>query len=100
MYDQTFAPPEPLVNAYREHFSLAANLATCEPLAMKSATPTVDSIRAADLVDRLGVSRSYAFELTKRLRTPSLALAVQIENAFGIPAAAWLADQPRPQAPD
>ena len=67
---------------------------------MRKTTPTIDSLRARELVAKLGMSRSYASEITRRLRTPSLALAVQIENTFGIPAAAWLADQPRPQAPD
>lgn len=56
------------------------------------ATPTlgISDLQASELVARLGLSRSYAFELLKRLKTPSLDVAVRIEQEFGVPASAWL----------
>lgn len=41
-------------------------------------------------MERLGISRSYASELLKRIKTPSLEVAVRVEQEFGVPAAAWL----------
>lgn len=57
---------------------------------MSNQTPTISDLQASDLVARLGLSRSYAFELLKRKKTPSLEIAVRIEGAFGVPASAWL----------
>lgn len=51
----------------------------------------ISDLQASDLVARLGLSRSYAFELVQRTKTPSLEVAVRIEKEFGVPASAWLA---------
>lgn len=48
---------------------------------------------ASDLARRLiaiGVSRPYASQLARGLRTPSLALAQRIERSLGIPASSWV----------
>ena len=50
----------------------------------------ISDLQASELVSKFGLSRSYAFELIKRVKTPSLELAVKIENEFGIPASAWI----------
>lgn len=52
---------------------------------------TIADLTPAALVSKLGLSRSYAYELVNRVKTPSLEIAVRIENAFGVPAAAWMA---------
>lgn len=57
---------------------------------MAKQTPSISTLHAADLVSKVGLSRSYAFELIKRVKTPSLDVAVRIEQEFGVPAAAWL----------
>ena len=36
------------------------------------------------------MSRSYASELVKRKKTPSLEVAARIEREFGVPMADWL----------
>lgn len=64
----------------------------CEPLGMKRPTKKITDLNAAELVDRLGVSRSYASELLRRLKRPSLDVAVRIEREFGVPASAWMQD--------
>lgn len=56
---------------------------------MAKRTPTISTLQASELVSKLGLSRSYAFELLKRQKTPSLDVAVRIEREFGVPAAAW-----------
>lgn len=50
----------------------------------------ISDLQASDLVAKIGLSRSYAFELLKRTKTPSLDVAVKIEQEFGVPAAAWV----------
>lgn len=57
---------------------------------MAKPIPAISDLQATDLVAKLGLSRSYAFELVKRLKTPSLDVAVRIEQEFGVPASAWL----------
>ena len=39
--------------------------------------------------DRLGISEGHLSDLLRGRRTPSLALAIRIEQAYGIPASAW-----------
>lgn len=51
-------------------------------------TDQAPSIKAADL-RRIGVSKPYAHQLTSGARSPSLALALKIEAALGIPPTAW-----------
>ena len=41
-----------------------------------------------------GVSRPYAIQLSKGDRTPSLKLAIQLQDRLGIPANAWRAGSP------
>jgi plasmid maintenance system antidote protein VapI len=53
----------------------------------------IEALQASDLVAKIGLSRSYAFELLKGQKTPSLDVAVRIEQEFGIPAAAWVCRQ-------
>ncbi|MDP1875663.1 MAG: helix-turn-helix transcriptional regulator [Phenylobacterium sp.] len=36
------------------------------------------------------MSRSYASELVKRKKTPSLEMAARIEREFGVPLSAWI----------
>jgi transcriptional regulator with XRE-family HTH domain len=60
---------------------------------MSKTDPAISDLKASDLVDRCGLSRSYASELVNRLKTPSLEVAVKIEQEFGVPAATWLTDQ-------
>lgn len=50
---------------------------------------TLTSLKASDL-QRIGVSKPYAHQLVARDRTPSLELAVRIEQELGIPPKAWL----------
>lgn len=50
----------------------------------------VSDLRPGELVSRLGMSRSYASELVKRKKTPSLEVAARIEREFGVPMADWL----------
>ena len=57
---------------------------------MSKAAAAISDLQASDLVAKLGLSRSYAFELLKRIKTPSLDVAVRIEQEFGVPASAWL----------
>lgn len=45
---------------------------------------------AAKLREKLGLSAAYASQLANGKREPSLTLAVRIEDALGIPTAAWL----------
>lgn len=59
---------------------------------MSKAPREIANLRASELVAKLGLSRSYAFELLKRQKTPSLEIAVRIEREFGVPASAWLQD--------
>jgi len=51
----------------------------------------ISDLRPADLVDKIGISRSYASELLSRGKSPSLDIAVKIEAAFGIAPSLWLA---------
>lgn len=64
---------------------------------MEDAKRSISELQAADLQDKLGLSRSYAFELVKRQRKPSLEVAVKIERQFGVPASAWI-DVDAPEA--
>lgn len=57
---------------------------------MAKPTSEISDLQASELVSKLGLSRSYAFELLKRVKTPSLEVAVRIEQVFGVPAAAWM----------
>lgn len=57
---------------------------------MRKSQLEISDLQASDLVAKLGLSRSYAFELLKRVKTPSLEVAVKIEQEFGVPAAAWM----------
>jgi plasmid maintenance system antidote protein VapI len=50
---------------------------------------SISDLQTSDLT-ALGLSRSYAFELIKGTRKPSLEVAVRIEQALGIPASSWL----------
>lgn len=50
----------------------------------------ISDLKPAELVAKLGLSRGYAWELVNRVKTPSLEIAVRIECAFGVPAAAWM----------
>ena len=59
---------------------------------MTKPTKRIADLSATDLVAKLGVSRRYASELLRRLKTPSLEVAVRIEREFGVPASAWLED--------
>lgn len=47
-------------------------------------------LKAADIANKLGISRSYAFELIKGHKTPSLEVAAKIEREFGVPVSAWV----------
>lgn len=54
---------------------------------------SISTLQASALVAKLGLSRSYAFELIKRQKTPSLDVAVRIEQEFGVPASAWVEER-------
>lgn len=45
-------------------------------------------LKAADL-QRIGVSKPYAHQLTSGLRSPSLKLALRIETELGVSPAVW-----------
>ncbi|MCA3699693.1 MAG: helix-turn-helix transcriptional regulator [Brevundimonas sp.] len=45
---------------------------------------------AAQLREKLGLSRGYACDLANGNRKPSLKLALRIEQEFGVPASHWL----------
>jgi transcriptional regulator with XRE-family HTH domain len=49
----------------------------------------ISTIKAADLVARVGISRVYAHQLLAGGKTPSLEKAVAIEREVGIPVTAW-----------
>jgi plasmid maintenance system antidote protein VapI len=61
---------------------------------MLKSGPAISDLKASDLVEKCGLSRSYAFELVNRVKTPSLEVAVKIEQEFGVPASAWLMAPP------
>ena len=48
------------------------------------------TLRPSELASAIQCSGPYASQLLRGLRTPSLAVAVKIERAFGIPPSAWL----------
>ena len=50
---------------------------------------TIADLTVKELVTA-GVSMSYAYDLLKGNRTPSLPVALRLEDRFGIPARAWL----------
>lgn len=50
----------------------------------------ISDLQADELREKFALSRSYAFELVNRKKTPSLELAIKIEAEFGVPAKAWL----------
>lgn len=54
----------------------------------------ISELNAGELQAKLGLSRSYVFELLKRQKRPSLEVAVKIEAEFGVPASEWLHDEP------
>jgi len=66
---------------------------------MSNPVTAIADLQASELAARIGLSRSYAFELLKRLKTPSLDVAVRIEREFGVPASAWLDPQKAVEAP-
>lgn len=47
-------------------------------------------VTALQLRESFGLSKGYASDLVNRKRSPSLALAVQIEREFGVPVATWI----------
>lgn len=51
---------------------------------------SLDDLRPAELVDAIQIAPSYASLLLAGKRKPSLAVAVKIERALGIPPSAWL----------
>jgi len=53
-------------------------------------TPDIAKLKTADMARRLGINRTYAWELKTRVKAPILELAVKIEREYGIPVAAWL----------
>ena len=57
----------------------------------------IADLKATDVAKRLGLSRSYAHELIKGQKTPSLVVAAQIEREFGVPVAAWVSRLPNDQ---
>lgn len=57
---------------------------------MRKRATLISDLKPSDLVAKIGLSRSYAFELVNRRKTPSLDIAVRIEQEFGVPAAAWV----------
>ena len=62
----------------------------CEIMAMTKRTFSIPADLAKALRDQAGLSASYASEIASGQRTPSLALAVKIEGALGIPPAHWI----------
>ena len=64
--------------------------APCELRGMKSPSRTIASLRPTEVARTVKVSVSHASEVLSGRKSPSLALAVQIERAFGIPPSAWL----------
>ena len=52
-------------------------------------TKHLSELKAIDL-QRIGVSKPYAHQLLAGTRTPSLKLAVQVEDEFGVPPRAWV----------
>jgi transcriptional regulator with XRE-family HTH domain len=52
----------------------------------------ISDLKPGDLHVKLGLSRSYATELLKRQKRPSLEVAFRIEAEFGVPAGDWLHD--------
>jgi transcriptional regulator with XRE-family HTH domain len=57
-----------------------------------STLPTAKQLR-----DKLGLSKSYASELTSGQRRPSLDLAFRIEREFGVPVSHWAPDTATPE---
>ena len=57
---------------------------------MKSPVRTIDTLRPTEVARTVQVSVSHASELLSGRKSPSLAVAVKIERAFGIPPSAWL----------
>ncbi|MBS0363699.1 MAG: helix-turn-helix transcriptional regulator [Proteobacteria bacterium] len=57
---------------------------------MTTTPDPVAELSAQALVERLQLSKSYASELIRRVRTPSLELACRIEAEFGVPPKCWL----------
>jgi transcriptional regulator with XRE-family HTH domain len=45
---------------------------------------------ARDLIDKVGLKRSYASQLARGLKKPSLELAVRIETIMGIAPSRWV----------
>lgn len=80
----------------RDVVTLAANsviankFAVCEPKGMDAPSSTsIADLKASELQARFNLSKGYASDLVNRKRRPSLELAVQIQEAFGVPPAAW-----------
>jgi transcriptional regulator with XRE-family HTH domain len=65
---------------------------------MDEPTPKISDLKAPALVERCGLSKSYASELLNGVKRPSLEVAVRIEREFGVPASAWMDGQERPAA--
>lgn len=51
-------------------------------------TNTVHTIKAADL-QGIGVSKPYAHQLVSGRRSPSLKLALKIQERLGVPVKSW-----------
>jgi hypothetical protein len=54
---------------------------------------------ARDLIDKVGLKRSYASQLANRQKTPALPLAVKIERILDIPPSFWVTDEAVASAP-
>lgn len=57
----------------------------------------ITDLKPSDIARRLSISRSYAHELIKGTKHPSLALAAQIEREFGVMVSEWVARLPASQ---
>lgn len=60
-------------------------------MVMRKQSVAIDQLKAAEVARRLGLSRSYAHELIKGAKTPSLEVAAKIEREFSVPLSAWAA---------
>lgn len=50
---------------------------------------STENTLARSLTEKVGVKGGHAYDLANGRRTPSLALALRIEKALGIPPSAW-----------
>jgi plasmid maintenance system antidote protein VapI len=61
----------------------------CESRFVRKAFPTDPPALAKALVDKAGLSPSYASELANNRRWPSLRMAVRLKRSLGIPPEFW-----------